>query len=367
MDRTLGDRPNALDPAPVAHRPAAGSRVVTPPEQAASATSGFVAAADRTRALLSHPGKVAAILPAIGAVAIGSVLPLRNWPRPSLLVLLIVIGVAIIAAALRATVGSQYAGWVLQVDVGMGVVMVTATVAVCRGQHLNVSNLYLLLALFAGLCLSSRAALTYLGLAGAAYAVIIALGPSDVEEPPVLEWVSVFGTALVLGALTFGLMSVLRVAALQDTLTGLANRRSWDDRLEEEIQRSKRTGAPLSVAMIDLDGFKEVNDRDGHDAGDNLLQALAQTWIGAVRGGGDFLARLGGDEFGIVAPNSDETGINRLVERLHEASPDGAAWSSGAATWDRSERAQDLMRRADRIMYEAKQVRRFAGQSRSPA
>lgn len=254
----------------------------------------------------------------------------------------------------------------LNVDAGMGVVMVTAAVAVCRGQHVNVSNLYLLLALFVGMCLSSRSALTYLGLAGAAYAVVIALGPPNGNEPPVLEWLSVFGTAFILGAVTLGLMSVLREAALTDTLTGLDNRRSWDERLEEEIQRSKRTSTPVSVAMIDLDDFKEVNDRDGHEAGDNLLQALAQAWMGAVRGGGDHIARLGGDEFGVVAPNSDETGINRLVERLHNVSPEGVAWSSGAATWDRSERAQDLMRRADRIMYKAKQSRRLDGQPRSP-
>jgi len=151
-----------------------------------------------------------------------------------------------------------------------------------------------------------------------------------------------------------GLVSVLRSTAREDPLTGLANRRSWDERLEEELERSRRTGQALSVVMIDLDGFKAVNDRGGHEAGDLLLKELARAWQTATRGGGDFLARLGGDEFGVLAPGSDAIGIRRLAKRLGDAPPEGVSCSTGAVTWDGTENAADLVRRADRAMYQTK-------------
>ena len=316
----------------------------------------YAAMAERTRAQLSHPGKVAATLSAIGALAVVSVVPLRHWPFLSLLVLLIAAIIAAIIAALRVTLGKRFPSWSLQLDVAVGNLMVTVAVAVGRSQHIHLSNLYLLVMLFTVLYLSPRAALAHLALAGAAFAVLVAFGPSA-GDPPGLEWVSVFGTAVVLGAVTYGLVSALRVAAMRDPLTGLANRRSWDERLEEEIRRSQRTGAALSVAMIDLDGFKTVNDRGGHDAGDHLLQTLAQAWTCAMRGGGDFLARIGGDEFAVLAPGSDAVGTERLIERLHDVSPEGVSWTIGVAIWNETERAQDLMRRADQTMYEEKQRR----------
>jgi diguanylate cyclase (GGDEF)-like protein len=145
---------------------------------------------------------------------------------------------------------------------------------------------------------------------------------------------------------------VLRSAATADPLTGLANRRSWDERLEEELARSRRTGQALSVVMIDLDDFKAVNDRGGHEAGDRLLKELARGWQAAVRGGGEFVARLGGDEFGILAPGSDAIGVRRLTKRLSEVLPTGVVVSIGVATWDGTENASDVLRRADRAMYE---------------
>jgi diguanylate cyclase (GGDEF)-like protein len=116
----------------------------------------------------------------------------------------------------------------------------------------------------------------------------------------------------------------------------------------------------LSLAVIDIDNFKTVNDRDGHQVGDLLLRKLADGWGGIVRGSGDFIARLGGDEFGLLAPNSDDIGIRRIVKRLHEISPSGVSCSIGVATWDGVETAADLFRRADEAMYRAKRERRVA-------
>ncbi len=174
-------------------------------------------------------------------------------------------------------------------------------------------------------------------MAGVYYAAVLAFAPATVDSP-VVAWLAVFGTTAVVGAVVIGLVSVLRLAATADPLTGLANRRAWDERLDEEMERSRRTGTALSVVLIDLDGFKDVNDRDGHAAGDHLLQAIARAWQTQVRGGGDFLARIGGDEFAVIAPGSDQMGIRRLIKRFDEAVPAGTSFSAGEATWDRTER-----------------------------
>ena len=161
-------------------------------------------------------------------------------------------------------------------------------------------------------------------------------------------------------------MSVLRNAARNDPLTGLANRRSWDEHLVTELERSTRSGEIFSVIVIDLDGFKEVNDAFGHSAGDRVLQTSARVWRNATRDGGDFLARLGGDEFGLIAPNTDEVTARGLARRLKNALPDGISASVGVATWDRTESVSDLVRRADIAMYQSKRNHRIGGNP-SPA
>ena len=87
--------------------------------------------------------------------------------------------------------------------------------------------------------------------------------------------------------------ATVRLTSREDVLTGLANRRYLDERFTEELDRSRRNGASLSVAMIDIDGFKAVNDRLGHGAGDQLLVDIANAWKLVLRASGDFLARLG--------------------------------------------------------------------------
>ncbi len=302
-------------------------------------------AAALTWAFFSHPSRVAVALEVIAAVAVASVLPLRHWPASSLVVLLVVAGVAMANAGLRVAIGERLPRWSLQVDVGLGNLFVSVIAAAGATEHVNLANLYLLVEVFALLYLPIRSALSHLAAAGAAYVIVLGVGPRT-AEPPITAWLSVFGTAVVLGAVVVGLVSVLRATARQDPLTGLANRRMWDERLEEEMERSVRNGTALSVVMVDLDGFKAVNDAGGHEAGDRLLQDLARAWRQVVRGGGDFLARLGGDEFGLLAPCPDEIGARALAKRLAEAIPQGVSASVGVATWDRGEGASELLRRA---------------------
>ncbi len=254
------------------------------PEPAKTDVSSGAVAADRARAMLSQPERAATILWAVGVLAVASVIPMRHWPRPALLALLIAVGIVGIGGGLRA-IGSRLARWSLHIDVGIGTLLVTAVSAAGNSENVHLANLYLLITLYAVLYLPLRVALAHIVAAGAAYAALLAVGPRP-DDILILAWMEVFGTALAIGAVAYGLVSMLRLASMQDPLTGLANRRSCDERLDEELQRSRRTGAALSVALIDLDGFKAVNDRDGHDAGDRLLQNLAHSWQDAVRSGG---------------------------------------------------------------------------------
>ncbi len=105
--------------------------------------------------------------------------------------------------------------------------------------------------------------------------------------------------------------------ALHDPLTGLANRRLFNELLEADLGRKQRSGQPLAIAFLDLDGLKEVNDSYGHDAGDLVLCETARRLLSTVRGA-DFVARLGGDEFVIVFEPNDPNSIN-LIRRIDRA------------------------------------------------
>ncbi|NYI40376.1 GGDEF domain-containing protein [Demequina lutea] len=309
--------------------------------------------------MVAEPNTIAGLLPAMATVSVLLVLPLRHWSTAALAVL---VG-ASIAGAFFAVMWlvvarrRQVAPWTRHVNVDVGNVFVTAVVVVCLPQHINMANLYLLTATFAALLFSARAALAHIGAAGVCYAAVLAFGPATAETPEV-AWAAVFGTIAVVGAVVLGLVSVLRLAATVDPLTGLANRRAWDERLDEEMERSRRTGTTVTVVLVDLDGFKAVNDRDGHAAGDHLLQTIAHAWQKQVRDGGDFLARIGGDEFAVLAPGTDQVEIRRLIKRFEEVTPARVSFSSGEATWDQTERAPDLLRRADLAMYETKKLKR---------
>jgi diguanylate cyclase (GGDEF)-like protein/PAS domain S-box-containing protein len=145
--------------------------------------------------------------------------------------------------------------------------------------------------------------------------------------------------------------------AYADDLTGLANRRAWDAQVPREIARARRSGTPLSVAMLDLDGLKAINDAKGHQAGSNALKHAAAAWSGAVRES-DMVARFGGDEFAVVMPDSTLEQALAAAERLRAAIGPGLTTSVGVAQWDREESAQALVERADSALYAAKRAGR---------
>jgi diguanylate cyclase (GGDEF)-like protein/PAS domain S-box-containing protein len=111
----------------------------------------------------------------------------------------------------------------------------------------------------------------------------------------------------------------LETLAIEDGLTGLANRRRFDERLQEEWARAVRDGTTLSLLMIDVDHFKKFNDQYGHPTGDACLQAVAEVLAAEARRPADLAARYGGEEFALLLPNTDAAGCARIGERIRHA------------------------------------------------
>jgi diguanylate cyclase (GGDEF)-like protein len=149
------------------------------------------------------------------------------------------------------------------------------------------------------------------------------------------------------------LLSRLESMARTDDLTGLPNRRAWEEELPRELLRSKRENHPLCVAMLDLDHFKQFNDERGHQAGDRFLKQAAGAW-GAELRGTDFLARYGGEEFALALPGCTPEMAIEVAERLRAATPESETCSIGIASWNGDEDAASLLGRADAALYAAK-------------
>lgn len=151
--------------------------------------------------------------------------------------------------------------------------------------------------------------------------------------------------------------------ARRDPLTGAANRRAFFERAELEFRRARRLGgAPLSLAYLDLDDFKAVNDRFGHEAGDAVLKTVASTIQDRIRSI-DLLARLGGDEFAVLLVGADEAQTRAVIEDVHaqlrerlRKLPGNVTVSVGAVSL-RSDTGSidEVMAEVDRLMYSAKE------------
>ncbi len=160
----------------------------------------------------------------------------------------------------------------------------------------------------------------------------------------------------------------LRRLALTDALTGAFNREFLARELPAAIARAKTNEEPLSVAMIDIDHFKQVNDAHGHDAGDQVLAEVAERLRGAIRGD-DLLIRYGGEEFMVILPKSNQLSAKVVAERIRQRVADGpipvgdllidVRVSVGVATHKGGgEEPRDLTRRADGALYAAKDAGR---------
>ncbi len=160
----------------------------------------------------------------------------------------------------------------------------------------------------------------------------------------------------------------VRLLSLTDELTGLPNRRAFLRRIEDEVARVQRYGFPLSLSLIDLDHFKQVNDKYGHAGGDEVLQLYAKNILSIFRHH-DLVARYGGEEFAVLLPNTDAEGAMRALTKVKNRAgetrwqPNGETiavptFSSGVSLYKPGETASAFIERADKALYRAKRLGR---------
>lgn len=301
-------------------------------------------------------GPVIGALYVAGGLAVLALVALSTGDSGGRTALLTVIGV--VAAVTGAAVvrwGHRLPRPLFHLLVLLGTALISAVVALAPDtvSALALAGIYSFVAVAAFFLFAPPLAAAYLLTAIAAGTVVLSV--RGVPAGPVVVLAVVTCTiALVVATL------VRRAStASLDGLTGLANRRGFDDALEEALRVAARSGAHLSAALVDVDHFKAINDQHGHAAGDELLRSVAAEWLPRVPRGA-VLARHGGDEFALLLPDHDGPAALAVVEQLRVASA-RVALSVGVAEHRPGELASQLMRRADTALYRAK----AAGRGRS--
>ena len=214
-----------------------------------------------------------------------------------------------------------------------------------------IAFLYVPIALWAASSATAREAITVSAAALAAEAIVRSLrgggGAMAVDA------------GLLAAALVSSLIAVAvhrsRVQALthNDALTGLPNHRGWDIAMQRESRRAARQAYPLTVVLLDIDGFGALNAERGHAAGDDVLRDVAAAWSARLRAT-DLFARLGGDEFGIALAGSHDDGATEMLGRIHRGAPAGISVCSGIAEWDGEETMDALLHRATAALEQAR-------------
>ncbi len=236
--------------------------------------------------------------------------------------------------AMTATLAAATASWMPraqgQLLVGFGLVLVGVYTAYYRPRPRLVGHLVWMLAI---------------------YGVALLLAPHLTSW---LYFGVVAGTVAGLALLVSFLASQLRELAFRDPLTGLLNRHGFDVSIAPLLSLAARGDRPLTVGLIDLDGFKSYNDAYGHFAGDDLLVEVSAAWRATLRDA-DLLARFGGDEFVLVLPGSTPDDARELESRLRQQH--GTGWSVGFAQWHVGMSVKDVLTNADAELYAEKRTR----------
>ncbi|HKP90341.1 MAG TPA: diguanylate cyclase [Thermoleophilaceae bacterium] len=261
--------------------------------------------------------------------------------------------------------------WGFQVFLAAGTVLVEWAIYASGETTSPYAMFYFWIAIYAFYFLSRfRASLQMVFIAAAYSAALVQQG--DIQTTPVIHWLFVTSTLVVAGAFigvqrghVDRLIDRLSSAARTDSLTGLVNRRGFEELFDTELERARRGERPLSVIVADLDGFKAINDRYGHAAGDRALEKLSQI-LQAVKRRVDTAARVGGEEFAVIAPDSDHHAAYILAERIRREVRETFAVeqfpmtiSLGVATFPRhGATAEALIGGADEALYAAKKLGR---------
>ena len=209
--------------------------------------------------------------------------------------------------------------------------------------------LYLWVGIYVAAYLTPRAATAYMAFAMTLGAVALAVvcTPAMAVTIGLTTMVTAAASSLVVGVLT----AQIRALANRDPLTGLGNRRALDERLE--MLQARRRARPVSLVILDLDGFKEVNDAQGHAAGDAVLVDAAACWSSLLRAE-DLLARVGGDEFVAVLDDCPPERVEEVAERLARATPRPVTASVGVVWSDGTGDLGQLLTLADGAVYRSK-------------
>jgi diguanylate cyclase (GGDEF)-like protein len=288
------------------------------------------------------PGDPAfAIAPALAALVLVSVLLLvgPRLPRPAL-ASLGPIGVVLIAAALATTPGA-----------GDGAI------------------LYVWPVLWTTFFFGPRGGVAIVCCVGLAHAGTLLVLPAESSYPG--RWLDVMVSASVLVVVTVvlvrrnrALLQQLANEARTDPLTGLLNRRGFDERAEIELTRARRDGSSIAVVLFDIDYFKRINDEWGHDIGDAVLARTSDVLAGQGRDI-DVVGRLGGEEFAVLMPSCDAEGAAILADRVRDAvaaaqSPrlPSVRMSAGLVAGPAPETVHELLQAADIALYRAKRAGR---------
>ena len=195
---------------------------------------------------------------------------------------------------------------------------------------------------------------------------LIAGRPGAASVALAVGWVAFVGTALAVGT-RYGKVQrdLTRVvgASLRDRLTGLYNFAFFTDTLRRETERSTRYGAPLTLVLFDLDGFKSFNDTHGHEAGNRLLAEVGRV-LETLRRSADVAARFGGEEFALLVPGGAAAAVEaaerirlaiaRIIVPVGNGQHDGRTVSAGVATYVPGQTPDQLVEAADRALYLSK-------------
>jgi diguanylate cyclase (GGDEF)-like protein len=291
-------------------------------------------------------------LVATGGLLLVSILPVTDQ-QPTGLVRVLSVCAALIAVSLFAA-GPRLPRPALHAAIAafvLGASILSANAATIAG-FMMAARAFQWLAVYTALFLSAREARWHaLGITVGCLSAAALGGIDGTIAQAVIMSTTVWVATLLLSAL----VARLREQADTDHLTGLLNRNGFAKAANREHALAGRTGAPLAVAVLDLDGFKHVNDEHGHAAGDRVLAELADAWTRTLRPG-DVLARFGGDEFLVMFPATSVADTAEPLARLRGAH--AWDWSAGVVEWQPGETLPACLARADERLYQAKAARR---------
>ncbi len=243
--------------------------------------------------------------------------------------------------------------WLLHLAVAGGTLGISVLIArAATGVSTVVTATdYIWMGVYVSFFFSTAAARAHLALIATAFGVALLVNAHAI---PAEAWV-LMTASIVVASETIGRQSSrLRHEAHTDPLTGLLNRKGLAPAAERAFVLADRTGLALTVGLVDLDHFKQVNDRNGHAEGDRLLVQMTRTWSEELQPG-DIFARLGGDEFLVILVGSEDEEAKRFFEKLLFISP--APWSAGVIKRASGEDLSACLARADNALYESKRNR----------